>query len=102
MWHFNSLVEDLLRGCWYLTNRAIIGKVKLKNRVGCFQRDITKNAKKKQSKITQIQGCFRASNAVIRFDGFTVSIWLIKFFASGVTVSHSGEGYCHKNKQMIW
>ena len=41
----------------------------------------------------QIQGCFNASAAVIRFAGLTVSIELIKFFASGVTVSHSGEGY---------
>lgn len=42
---------------------------------------------------TQIHGCFSASAAVIRLLGFTVSIWLIKFFASGVTVSHSGDGY---------
>merc|ERR1719228_1469119 len=40
----------------------------------------------------QIQGCFRASSARILLAGFTVSIWLIRFFASGVTVSHSGEG----------
>jgi hypothetical protein len=42
---------------------------------------------------TQIHGCFKASEAVILFEGLTVSIWLIRFFASGVTVSHSGEGY---------
>lgn len=42
----------------------------------------------------QIQGCFSASSAVIRLAGFTVSIELIRFFASGVTVSHSGDGYC--------
>lgn len=41
----------------------------------------------------QIQGCFSASAAVMRLAGFTVSIELIRFFASGVTVSHSGEGY---------
>lgn len=41
----------------------------------------------------QIQGCFNASAAVIRFAGFTVSIEFIKFLASGVTVSHSGDGY---------
>ena len=41
----------------------------------------------------QIHGCFSASAAVMRFAGFTVSIELIRFFASGVTVSHSGEGY---------
>merc|ERR1719460_3537505 len=40
----------------------------------------------------QIQGCFRASSARILLAGLTVSIWLIRFFASGVTVSHSGEG----------
>ncbi len=41
----------------------------------------------------QIHGCLSASAAVIRFAGFTVSIELIRFFASGVTVSHSGDGY---------
>jgi len=40
-----------------------------------------------------IQGCLSASAAVIRLAGFTVSIELIRFLASGVTVSHSGEGY---------
>lgn len=29
----------------------------------------------------------------MRFPGLTVSMLSIKFFASGVTVSHSGEGY---------
>ncbi len=44
-------------------------------------------------KHTQIQGCFKASIALILFAGFTVNIWLIKFLASAVTVSHSGDGY---------
>lgn len=43
--------------------------------------------------ITQIHGCFKASTAVIRLAGLTVNIELIKFLASGVTVSHSGDGY---------
>lgn len=42
--------------------------------------------------LTQTHGCFRASWAVILLAGLIVSIWLIRFFASGVTVSHSGEG----------
>lgn len=42
--------------------------------------------------LTQIQGCLRACSAVILLAGLMVSIWLIKFFASGVTVSHSGDG----------
>jgi len=46
--------------------------------------------------LTQIHGCFSASLAVILFPGFTVSIWFIRFLASGVTVSHSGLGYCAK------
>lgn len=46
------------------------------------------------TKLTDIQGCFRASAAVMRLDGFMVNILLIRSFASGVTVSHSGEGNC--------
>lgn len=45
-------------------------------------------------RLTQIQGCLSASCAVIRLDGFTVNMLFMRFFASGVTVSHSGEGYC--------
>lgn len=48
--------------------------------------------KTESEKLTQIHGCFNASEAVMRLYGFTVNIWLIKFLASGVTVSHSGEG----------
>ena len=47
--------------------------------------------------LTQIQGCLRASVALIRLAGLTVNILLIRFLASGVTVSHSGEGYCNTN-----
>lgn len=46
--------------------------------------------------LTQIHGCFSASEAVIRFAGLMVSILLIRSFASGVTVSHSGEGNLRK------
>ncbi len=46
----------------------------------------------KVSRHTQIQGCLRASAAVMRLAGFIVSILLIRSLASGVTVSHSGEG----------
>lgn len=42
--------------------------------------------------LTDIQGCFRASAAVIRLDGLIVNILLMRSFASGVTVSHSGDG----------
>ena len=45
---------------------------------------------------TQIQGCFSASDAVILLAGLTVSILFMRFFASGVTVSHSGDGYWKK------
>lgn len=44
------------------------------------------------SALTQTHGCFRASWAVILLAGLIVSIWLIRFLASGVTVSHSGDG----------
>merc|ERR1719323_2615535 len=40
----------------------------------------------------QIQGCFSASSALILLAGLTVNIWLIRFLASGVTESHSGDG----------
>uniref|UniRef100_A0A6B0UQA6 Secreted protein n=1 Tax=Ixodes ricinus TaxID=34613 RepID=A0A6B0UQA6_IXORI len=40
----------------------------------------------------QIQGCFKASAAVILLAGLTVSMLLMRFLASGVTVSHSGDG----------
>lgn len=42
--------------------------------------------------LTQIHGCFSASEAVIRLAGLIVSILLIRSLASGVTVSHSGDG----------
>lgn len=52
--------------------------------------------------LTQTQGCLRACSAVILLAGLIVNIWLIRFFASGVTVSHSGEGNWGKwrNKQV--
>jgi len=46
----------------------------------------------KSRTLTQIHGCLIAWSAVILFAGLMVSIWLIRFLASGVTVSHSGEG----------
>ena len=42
-----------------------------------------------------------ASCAVMRFEGLTVNILLMRFFASGVTVSHSGEGYCNRSKYIV-
>ena len=51
--------------------------------------------------LTQIQGCFRASSERILLDGLTVNIWFIRFLASGVTVSHSGEGYCKMKLKLI-
>lgn len=50
---------------------------------------------------TQIQGCLRASAAVMRLLGLMVSILLMRSLASGVTVSHSGDGNCqerHRNR----
>jgi hypothetical protein len=42
--------------------------------------------------LTQIHGCFSASEAVMRLAGLMVSILLMRSLASGVTVSHSGDG----------
>lgn len=47
--------------------------------------------------LTQTHGCFRASWAVILLAGLMVNIWLMRFLASGVTVSHSGEGNYRKH-----
>lgn len=52
--------------------------------------------------LTQIHGCFSASDAVIRFAGLMVSILLIRSFASGVTVSHSGEGNLRKKNMYVY
>lgn len=41
---------------------------------------------------TQIQGCLSASVAVTLLAGLMVNILLIRSLASGVTVSHSGDG----------
>ena len=46
--------------------------------------------------LTHIQGCLSASTALMRLLGFTVNIQLMRFFASDVTVSHSGDGYCDR------
>jgi len=43
--------------------------------------------------LTQIHGCLRASAAETRLAGLTVSMLLMRLLASGVTVSHSGDGY---------
>ena len=51
--------------------------------------------------LTQIHGCFSASAALIRFAGLTVNILLMRFFASGVTVSHSGDGYCNSKSTTL-
>lgn len=48
--------------------------------------------------LTEIHGCLSTSAAVMRLAGLMVSILLIRSFASGVTVSHSGEGNCGCNK----
>ena len=46
---------------------------------------------------TQIQGCLSASVAVTLLAGLMVSILFIRSLASGVTVSHSGEGNCSRD-----
>lgn len=51
--------------------------------------------------LTEIHGCLRASAAVIRLDGLMVSILLMRSLASGVTVSHSGEGNYEEEKKWI-
>lgn len=48
---------------------------------------------KQISPLTLIHGCLRAWDAEMRLAGLTVSMLFIRFFASAVTVSHSGEGY---------
>lgn len=53
------------------------------------------------NKLTEIQGCFSASAAVILFAGLMVSILLMRSLASGVTVSHSGEGNYAENTDKI-
>lgn len=54
----------------------------------------------RQRQLTQTHGCLRACSAVILLAGLMVSIWLMRFLASGVTVSHSGEGNCvGKNRE---
>lgn len=45
-----------------------------------------------RGELTEIHGCLRASEAVMRLAGLMVNILLIRSFASGVTVSHSGDG----------
>lgn len=45
-----------------------------------------------RGQLTEIHGCLRASEAVMRLAGLMVNILLIRSFASGVTVSHSGDG----------
>ena len=49
---------------------------------------------------TEIHGCLRASTAVILLAWSTVSIFLMRSFASAVTVSHSGNGNCNRNSQV--
>lgn len=51
--------------------------------------------------LTQTHGCLRASCAVILLAGLMVNIWLMRFLASGVTVSHSGEGNYRKHRSMV-
>ncbi len=55
----------------------------------------TREVRKGQMEVelTKIHWCLSASAAVIRLEGFIVSIELIRLFASAVTVSHSGGGY---------
>lgn len=52
--------------------------------------------------LTQTQGCLSAWSAVILLAGLIVNIWLIRFLASGVTVSHSGEGNCEAQRKVIY
>lgn len=70
-------------------------KYKLAHETDTTNESINLKIKMKTQKrvLTHIHGCLRASAAPIRFAGLTVNILLIRFLASGVTVSHSGEGY---------
>ena len=47
----------------------------------------------RNERLTHIHGCLSASEAVMRLAGLTVSMLLMRCLASGVTVSHSGDGY---------
>ena len=70
-----------------------------RKKINCIQLR-EKSIKKDMSRcITQIHGCLRASAAVMRLAGLTVNIWLMRFLASGVTVSHSGDGYYDDNSR---
>jgi hypothetical protein len=53
-----------------------------------------------RQQLTQIHGCLSASEAVMRLLGLTVSMLSMRFLASGVTVSHSGDGY-FTNQQSV-
>ena len=54
------------------------------------------------SVLTETHGCLRASWAVILLAGLIVNIWLIRFLASGVTESHSGDGnYTHTHTHRL-
>ena len=48
---------------------------------------------------TQIQGWRSASEEVMRLGDESCSICWIRCFASGVTVSHSGDGNCARNHE---
>lgn len=86
--------------------QAVDSLLSMYNRCNAFsllwkEKNLSNYSVNEYYELTQIHGCFNASDAVMRLYGLTVSIWLIKFFASGVTVSHSGDGYCEQRNLKI-
>lgn len=76
---------------------AVLGR-----RHGCQSPQQTQSEDLRRAEtLTEIQGCFSASAAVIRLDGLMVSILLMRSLASGVTVSHSGEGNCEEEQRHL-
>ena len=59
----------------------------------CKLSDQFETMSKLKWKLTLIHGCLSACVAVIRLEGLTVNIQLMRFLASAVTESHSGDGY---------
>lgn len=71
-------------------------------RVSVVVLDVSERRRRHRGALTQTQGCLSAWSAVIRLAGLIVNIWLIRFLASGVTVSHSGEGNCEEQRNVIY
>lgn len=91
-WKKQNKTEQCIMGVYFQNKspdtekKKKIKRLQVKKQKGCFW-------------LTQTHGCLRAWSAVIRLAGLIVNIWLIRFLASGVTVSHSGEGNWRRRKK---